>query len=250
MKEKCQASSLTVPKIDWNWEQANYLAEWHEPIVELMSRYVPKESRILEVGAGGSHTLGALAGRLNCQAFGIEPDVAGIRKTNELAISESAEVAMIRGDGFMLPFDDCQFDVVYSLGLVEHFTLELTEALIAEHFRVCRFGGFVIVAVPNLLNLPHTLRKLYLGDAYEYAPEHAFTPGHLKRMLSSAGLQYVSTDGLQPLWGLGMSPIGWRFVSLFKRIGLARLLDDVKTPGMRARIGYMTYAIGKKGKGG
>ena len=120
--------TLTAPEIDWNWENTSYLAEWHEPIVELLSRYVPGNSKILEVGAGGSHTLGALASRLHCAAFGIEPDIAGARKTIELASRESSTVLMVRGDGFLLPFADENFDVVYSLGLIEHFSPKQSEA--------------------------------------------------------------------------------------------------------------------------
>ncbi len=238
--------ALKAPDINWNWEGANYLAEWHEPIVELLSRYVPRNATILEVGAGGSYTLGGLARRLECSAFGIEPDVAGIRKTIELAQGESADVLMTRGDGFLLPFEQDRFDVVYSLGLVEHFTLEETRALIDEHIRVCKPGGLVIVAVPNLLNLPHTIRKAYLGERYEFAPEHSFSSRRLVTMLDSAGLREIKTDGVHPLWGLGMSPWGWRVVSMLKLTGIAKLLENAGSPRVRAEIGFMTYAIGRK----
>jgi SAM-dependent methyltransferase len=238
--------NLTSPDISWNWETANYFADWHEPIVELLSRYIPRNTRILEIGAGGSHTLGALANRLNCVAFGLEPDVAGIAKAVELANGENAPVLMVRGDGFSLPFAENSFDVVYSLGLVEHFSFAQSEELIAEHFRVCKAGGRVVVAVPNLLNLPHTLRKAYLGERYEYAPEHSFTPRQLIGMLEGVGLREISTDGLHPLWGLGMSRWGWNVVRLLRRTGIARVLEKIKSPSIRAGLGFMTYAIGKK----
>ena len=240
------SSASNIPKIGWNWDQANYFDNWHEPIFELLKRYVPEQSTILEVGAGGSHTLGATAGRLRCEAYGIEPDRDGIKKTVEMADLEDAAVRMIRGDGFYLPFADDRFDVVYSLGLVEHFEQSDTNSLIAEHTRVCRPGGTVIIGVPNLLNLPHTLRKAYLGNRYEYAPERSFTPGRLRKMLIAAGLKSVTIDGLNPLWGLGMSPIGWRMVTALKRVGIAKRLDNARSADLRARIGFMTYAIGTK----
>jgi SAM-dependent methyltransferase len=239
-------NSAEIPEIEWNWEQANYFEDWHEPIFELMSRYVPKGAKTLEIGAGGSHTLGALAGRLGCDAFGLEPDLAGIEKTIELAAGESAHVSMVRGDGFYLPFADGQFDVVYSLGLVEHFDHDGTVSLIAEHVRVCRNGGSVVVAVPNALNLPHSLRKAYLGRKYKYFPERSFTPRRLRKILNSAGLGAIMTDGLAPLWGLGMSPLGWWCVRILRRLGIARLLDGIRIPSLRANIGFMSYGIGKK----
>jgi hypothetical protein len=65
-------------------------------------------------------------------------------------------------------------------------------------------------------------------------------------MLEEAGLREIKTDGVHPLWGLGMSPWGWRVVSLFRLVGIAKLFDRVKSPRVRAEIGFMTYAIGKK----
>jgi SAM-dependent methyltransferase len=233
-----------IPQIEWNWDDVDYNPAWHDPIVELLSRYIRAGSRILEVGAGGSHTLGALAARLDCHAIGIEPDEDGIRKTIDLA--NDGAVKMIRGDGFCLPFPDELFDVVYSLGLVEHFEYKDTEALIGEHFRVCRPGGTVIVGVPNLLNLPHSLRKAHLGKRYEYFPERSFTPWKLRKMLAKSGLKSITLDGLNSLWGLGMSPTGWRIVTILKRLGIEPLLHRIGSPAARACLGYMTYAIGRK----
>lgn len=238
--------NLSVPAIEWSWDQAGYLADWHEPIVELLSRYIDRETKILEVGAGGSHTLSALAGRRACIGIGVEPDVAGIRKTLQLAEQESGQIHMVRGDGFFLPFSDREFDVVYSLGLVEHFEPDQSDALIAEHARVCKPGGKVIVAVPNLLNFPHTLRKAWLQNAYQFAPERSLTPRALRKAMTAAGFRSLRLDGLNPLWGLGLSPTGWRVVSLFRRIGLAGWLNRIRSPYWRSRLGFMTYAIGEK----
>lgn len=239
-------AAKNVPDIEWNWEQANYFAEWHEPIYSLLERYVPASSKILEVGGGGSHTLGALAARLNCTAFGIDPDRNGAAKTKLLAEAESAKVEMIRGDGFCLPFDDGEFDVVYSLGLVEHFSALQTDELVAEHVRVCRPGGLVIVAVPNSLNLPHTARKALLGSRYEYFPERSYSPNQLGRLLRKSGLRIVSMDGVVPLWGLGMSPMGWRVVTVLNRIGIGERLNNVGNSRWRAALGFITYAVAVK----
>jgi len=235
-----------IPKILWNWEQTNYQAEWHEPIFELMARYVPKGSRILEVGAGGSHTLGALAGRLHCSGHGLEPDLQGIEKTKELGRNEGAIVEMIRGDGFNLPYRDGEFDVVYSLGLIEHFTPNQTADLIAEHVRVCKADGIVIIAVPNYLNFPHTFRKFILGRNYEYYPERSYTPKQLERMLVAARLRIKARDGVLPLWGLAMYSGAWRITAVLDRIGVASQLNHLKSSKLRAALGYMTYIIANK----
>lgn len=239
-----------VPAIEWDWDSAAYSPAWHEPIFDLMKRYIPRASAVLEVGAGGSHTLGAIAGRLDCQAVGIEPDTGGIRKALELADSESAQVTMLRGDGFQLPLAADSFDVVYSLGLIEHFDRNDSSALIREHVRVCKQGGRVIIAVPNFWNLPHTLRKWYLGKNYEYYPEESYRPSTLKEMMNQEGLTIEQADGLAPLWGLSMASWAWRPMLVLERSGIKNLLENIGNPSTRAMIGYMTYVIGRKNQRG
>ncbi len=244
--DKAILRNPTIPPIEWQWEKASYLAQWHEPIFELMSKYITPASVVLEVGAGGSHTVGAMAGRLSCRTFGIEPDPSGIMKTLELASSESAAVQMIRGDGFFLPFADSTFDVVYSLGLIEHFAKVDMEKLVLEHRRVCKEGGTVILAVPNVMNLPHTLRKWTLGRRYQFFPEKSYTPYALRRLVVRCGLTVEKLDGVQPLWGLAMISGAWRLICVLDKLGLSKWLNNLKSSTARAILGYMTYVIATK----
>jgi SAM-dependent methyltransferase len=246
MNESGKSAPQNVPSIEWKWAEADYVPEWHEPVYGLLAKYVPSNSKILEVGAGGSHTLGALAGRLNCKAYGIEPDRDGIMKTRQLAAAERGEVEMVCGDGFCLPFADGEFDVVYSLGLIEHFHSEQSGDMVAEHQRVCKPEGLVIVAVPNYLNLPHTLRKLILGKNYEYYPERSYTPRKLRKLLTSRGLRVIAMDGLLPLWGLAMISGSWRFIAVLDRLGISKKLNHLKNADWRANLGFMTYAVAQK----
>lgn len=239
-------SSINSPDIAWQWEKSNYLPSWHEPIYELMARYVKPSSKVLEVGAGGSHTIAALAGRMDCEAFGVEPDEGGIRKTLELAKVEASNVTMIKGDGFMLPFGSNEFDTVYSLGLIEHFAPGDSKELLKEHWRVCRPGGTLIVAVPNLFNFPHSLRKALLGSRYEYYPERSYRPTALRKIVEATGGQTKAVDGVSPLWGLSMFRKGWMLMSLLKKLGVLERLEHMKSPKHRSWAGYMTYVIAEK----
>lgn len=54
------------------------------------------------------------------------------------------------GDVLQLPkATQDNFDVVYSVGLIEHFDREGTAAAIASHFAVCRPGGLVLITFPT-----------------------------------------------------------------------------------------------------
>lgn len=234
------------PEINWNWQATTYNPAWHEATFSVMERYVPASSRILEIGAGGSHTLGALAGRLQCNAYGLEPDTDGIAKARELAVLESATIQMIEGDGFCLPFQNGGFDVVYSLGLIEHFSPEETLRLVKEHVRVCKPGGLVIISVPNFWNLPHTIRKGLQGRKYDYYPERSYSSNRLCEVLRESGLEIIAVDGMNPHWGIVMMAGGWRLIVVLQRLRVLQFLTSLKNPRWRAMVGYMTYAVATK----
>src|SRR5258706_671168 len=232
--------------INWNWADVAYCAHWHEPAYEVLARHIRAGSKVLEIGAGASHALAALAGRLGCDAYGLDPDNDGLHKTRTFARDERASVTLIHGTGFSLPFDDSEFDVVYSQGVIEHFEDAETRSLVTEHRRVCKTGGKVIVSVPNLYNLPHTLRKKWMGKDYGFWPERSFTPNQLRTLLTEANLNVVAVDGLMPLWVIHDTKHGWRVIDALKRLGLMSRIDNLKSPAWRARAGYMTYAIAEK----
>jgi SAM-dependent methyltransferase len=236
---RTQASS-----IEWGWDSVAYIPSWHEAIFAVMARYIGNGSRVLEIGAGGSHTLAALSARVYCAAFGLEPNQNGIAAALKFADIEKGAVNLVRGDGFAVPFADGEFDIVYSLGLIEHFSTPECRRLVLEHKRVCKLNGYVVISVPNLINLPHTIRKLIQRNGYPYYPERSFTSGQLCRLLEDLGLRIAAVDGLLPLWGLRMIPGAWRaFVVLDKLPAIEAWLSNLNSASARSLIGYMTVAV-------
>ena len=240
----------SVPDIAWHWEDAQYCADWHEPVYETTLRCLgelPSGASVLEVGGGGSHTLGALAVRREQRCVAVDPSLAGLAAVHRMMERGArCPVDLIRGDGFRLPFRDGAFDAVYSLGVIEHFSSDQSAALVAEHVRVCRPGGRVVVATPNLLNLPHTAHKLIAGRRYAYYPERSYTFGQLARLLKRSGLRIVAVEGCRPLWGLAMTRVGWPLVDALTRLGITERLERVPSRAMRALIGYMVFVVGEK----
>jgi SAM-dependent methyltransferase len=102
-----------------------------------------------------------------------------------------------------LPFPDNVFDLIYSMGTIEHFPDY--EVAIRELFRVLKPGGTAIIGVPNKLDpflrplLVYLLNGLGL---YAYGLEKSFTPRALRRLLESAGFRVTALTGLlfMPGW--------------------------------------------------
>lgn len=61
-------------------------------------------------------------------------------------------------DGRRLPYQSNQFDLVFSMDVIEHIKDDLT--FIKEHLRVCRKGGEVIIGTPNYWRITNILLLL------------------------------------------------------------------------------------------
>lgn len=107
------------------------------------------------------------------------------------------------GDVRTLPFRTGTFDLVYSMGTVEHFPDYATA--IDEIFRVLKPRGTAIIGVPNKLDpflRPLLASVLQLVGRYPYGMERSFTPRALRRLLASAGFRVTALTGIlfMPGW--------------------------------------------------
>ncbi len=119
---------------------------------------IAKNSRmILEVGVGSGRMIRLL------QKCGVNADFYVVDITEKVKYAFGHKVIC---DARKLPFKDNSFDLVYSLGVVEHFP-ETAEA-IKEHARVVRRGGYVLVATPRLgIGTIFRVMVYYVGREYE-----------------------------------------------------------------------------------
>jgi SAM-dependent methyltransferase len=85
---------------------------------------------------------------------------------------EATEIPFQRIDfNQSLPFDDGQFDLVYSIEVMEH--LHRPYDTLRECFRVLKPGGWLIVSTPNILHLQSRFRFLFTGFWDLYQPPSA-----------------------------------------------------------------------------
>ena len=124
---------------------------YHQPFVELVNRYTPPSSRILELGCGngiaamllnrsGHHVIGT-----DISALFLE-EAAQWQETSDRNGEHKLEYRVC--DVLELPFQDETFDVVCSNELIEH--LPDVETALSEMIRVTRQGGRIIICGPNL----------------------------------------------------------------------------------------------------
>jgi len=152
---------------------------------------------ILEVGAGSGADIDAL-------------DREGYRVSFADFSKEAAAKFAIRRpdvptyllDTRVLPFADNTFDLVFSLGLLEHFSEEERALVLGEQFRVAR--RYLLVDVPQKYAAAYPIKKLMMAlGKWPYGDETQFSYWELKaeigRVLPQARVRSQYGRELVPL---------------------------------------------------
>lgn len=135
------------------------------------------------------------------QVFGIDISEPTLRLAHGGFAPGALRAAL--ADTRRLPFADASFDVVYSMGTIEHF--DESESAVREMARVLRPGGRLLLGVPNRFDpflRPLLVWSLWVLGKYDYGFEKSYSRGALRRMLERAGLTVVDESGIlfMPGW--------------------------------------------------
>lgn len=145
-----------------------------------------RASRILEIGAGRGRMIRVL------RQHGVEAEVVAL-DLNDYVIEANAMA--VQGNTLSLPFREASFDLVYSLGVVEHFPE--TDKAVEEHIRVLKPDGTLLITTPHLS--PYTifrwlvwLMKFRRDGSFEQTLGRNLTIGRFVRVLQRNNLICIS----------------------------------------------------------
>jgi cyclopropane fatty-acyl-phospholipid synthase-like methyltransferase len=162
-------------------------------VVECIGGLIEERTRVLEIGAGNSAILTHLARHHGQRASftGLDYSERGCAMLARRAQSEGVQVEIIQRDLFAEPPAELtRFDLVYSVGVVEHF--EDLGAVLAAKRRFLAPRGRMLTIIPNMAGILGTLTRRYNRRVYDAHVPHtmrSFLQGH-----AAAGLQ-VRTSG-------------------------------------------------------
>ena len=115
-------------------------------LLRVLAEWVPRGSRVLDLGCGDGALLELLQNERGCTGYGVELDDA-----NVLACARrGVEVLQLNLDQGLTLFGDQSFDVVLQIDTLQH--LRNAETMLRETARVGRIG---IVAFPNFAHWPN-----------------------------------------------------------------------------------------------
>jgi len=119
-------------------------------LLALMSRYAPPNPSILELGGANSCFHDALQDKLKPKAYTIvDNNDAGLRKFQQRwpGFSTSCfNINLLKSDLYDV---SNHFDIVFSVGLIEHFSPEETHVVVKRHWEKVAERGVVIITYPT-----------------------------------------------------------------------------------------------------
>jgi SAM-dependent methyltransferase len=157
----------------------------------------PGEGRtLLDIGCNwGRWSIAAT--RAGYDVIGIDPSIEAIVAARRIAKQLGADVRYVVADGRHLPFRDRSLDVVFSYGVLQHFSKEDVRRSLREIGRVVEPEGYTWVQMPNALGVRNVYqlarRRFREGNAFEV---RYWTPRELRRAWTAAiGPSELTTDG-------------------------------------------------------
>ncbi len=159
-------------------------------LVSMIRRYaIPSDASglsIVEIGGGNSCFIGRIMGAIETRRY-------DVIDTNELGLSMLAQrfgdvsVGRFRQNVLDLSYDG-EADLVFSVGLVEHFTPDETRAAVLAHFNVLRPGGTLIITFPTPTLLYRAARKLIeICGMWKFPDERPLLPGEVLASIRERG---------------------------------------------------------------
>ncbi|KKH95133.1 hypothetical protein EO95_00780 [Methanosarcina sp. 1.H.T.1A.1] len=142
-------------------------------IVTILNKFLVADNtkRAFEVGCAPGKWLIYLSENYNYSVDGCEYIEAASKKTMEnLKICGVDGFNIYTGDFLKMDFDT-KYDVVISLGFIEHF--EDTDSVCKKHADLLKEGGLLIIGVPKLTGLNY-----YIAKQVDKSVNDKLTPNH------------------------------------------------------------------------
>jgi len=154
---------------------------------------------LLDIGCNwGRWTLAAA--NAGFRPIGVDPSFEAIVAARRIARQLGIEASYAVADGRRLPFRDEAFDVVFSYGVLQHFSKQDVAASVDEIRRVLERGGLSWVQMPNAqgpLNVVRLAQRRFReGDRFEV---RYWRPSELQRVFGRIGSTDLSIDGFLTL---------------------------------------------------
>lgn len=167
----------------------------------LLRRFIPRgKGRVLELGCARGKFLANFAREFGYEAWGIDYSERGAAMARENLRRAGVAGKVICQDIFQSDLPEASFDVVYSMGLIEHF--EDPAAIIEAHVRLLKNGGTLFITVPNLRRSLAAALNSLTGRGRALLARHntaVMEKETLRRLVADRDIRVLALDYFGPL---------------------------------------------------
>lgn len=140
---------------------------------------------VLEAGSGSGKATLLLNRKLHKTLLDISPVAIEYAKhiANKLEVEN---VNFVEANIFSMPFENNFFDLVWNIGVIEHYEIDNIKVIINEMVRICARSGTVAVGIPNFYSGPiikaWLLKKLKFIPGYKLDTEKFYDPSEIENI--------------------------------------------------------------------
>jgi 2-polyprenyl-3-methyl-5-hydroxy-6-metoxy-1,4-benzoquinol methylase len=162
-------------------------------------------TRVFEIGFAPGKLLAWISKRLEAEVAGVDFSSRGFAAAKGLFAALSLSGDLRNESVFETSFADASFDVVYSLGVIEHF--RDPRPIVRRHVELARPGGVVIIAVPNYRGIYGRIQSVLDAPNLELHNLDIMTPQTLEALVPAdiGGERRVWRAGCVDPWCLSLS---------------------------------------------
>lgn len=180
MNSRLKSTNLTSSEF-WQrfWEERNFPLKVDlsfsndKTIASIFSKYLDRdiEFEAFEVGCAPGKWLVYLSENYKCSVSGCEFEASAAAVTiDNLKRNHSRIRNIIYGD-FLELRSDTKYDLVFSLGFIEHF--ENASIVFEKHLDLLKDGGLLILGIPNFRGLNYIFQRIIDGRSDDpLLPKH------------------------------------------------------------------------------
>ena len=183
-------------------------------------------------------------------AHGVDLSDISIEYSNFIMDYFSSNVSIFKADAFDLPFDNNSIDVVYSIGMIEHFSLSDQMRMCLEMKRVAE--KYVVIGIPNYRPCSASYSTLEDGDEdhLECSLEVLAEKLNFKKITyDGRGIFLPASimDRNESYKSIMMKKFPTEYKEEYSRMDINRLvnLEKTTTPEFRRMHGFVEYFIGE-----
>lgn len=187
---------------------------WSEVLPHFVQKQ-PAPASVIEIGAAPGDEVLMFHECFGYEPFGLEYTPAGAEATRQNFERRGMHPGnVIEGDLFddaLIRLQEARFDVVFSRGLIEHFT-DPTEA-IERHVRLAKEGGLVVITIPTLTGIHWALARILTPWQIAIHNLGIMRRRPFERLFENRGLETLFCGyrgGINLLMSYTQDPAGWR----------------------------------------